>query len=247
MVKESVWNRAWKDTEAFRKSARFFWVWKGLGAAVAGVIGGMIGVWLTPENAERFRQYLYPAIGGAIGIIAGLGLVIACIFIWYMFRAPYRQRDDALALAMKAQKKYESVLLAVRHKLAFNAAVSMIRIFPDSIVVQVGAEFRNTSQEMIELKVTQFKATLSGKTVENPKFSTNSGFINSLQTRDYYFEGIKLEGKPERFLGTLEYEVIYSSVPNTQWYTSARKIGLEFKLEGSSYRTLYRMEEELEE
>jgi len=247
MVKESVWRRAWKDTETFRKSAKFFWIWEVTGATVAGVIGGIIGAWLTPENSGTLQQSLYPAIGGAVGIIVGAVIVFALIFIWHLFRAPYRQRDDAIELAKQVQQKYDSILSVVRHNLAFNAPALRTTIFPDSIAVQVGAEFRNTCQEMIEMKVTKFKATLAGKTVENPKFSTTSGFVSPSQVRQYYFQSIKLEDKPESFLGTLEYEVLYSSVPNTQWYKSARKIALECRLEGLNLRTSYRMEEELEE
>jgi hypothetical protein len=247
MVKESVWHRAWRDTENFRNSAKFFWIWEVMGATVAGVIGGIIGAWQIPENSGTLQQYLYPAIGGAVGIIVGAVIVFVLIFIWHLFRVPYRQRDEAIELAKQVQQKYDSILSVVRHNLAFNAPALRTTIFPDSIAVQVGAEFRNTCQEMIEFKVTKFKVILAGKTVENPKFSTSSGFISPSQVRQYYFESIKLDGKPERFLGTLEYEVLYSSVPNTQWYKSARKMSLEFRLEGVNLKASYQMEEELEE
>ncbi len=214
---------------------------------MAGVIGGIIGAWRIPENSSKLQQYLYPTLGGAVGIIVGAVAVFTLIFIWHLFRAPYRQRDDAIELAKQVQQKYDSILSVVRHNLAFNSAALRTKIFPDSISVQVGAEFHNTCQEMIEMKVTKFKATLGGKTVENPKVSTTSGFIHPLRTRQYYFESIKLEGKPERFSGSLEYEVLYSSVPNTQWYKSARKMALECRLEGSNLRASWQMEEELEE
>lgn len=248
MVKESVWRRAWKDTDNSRTSARFFWIAEVMGAAVAGVIGGMVGAWLIPETAGKSQQYLYPAIGGAVGIIVGFGIVFAFIFIWHLFRAPYEQRDDAIQLAKEVQQKYESILSVVRHKLAFDSPALITKVFSDCITVQVGARFRNACQEeMIEFKVTKFKATVADKTVEHPEFVTSSGFIHPLQTREYYFPIIKLEGKPDRFFGTLEYEVLYSSVPNTQWYKSARKMGLEFKWQGPNLTALYKMEQELEE
>jgi hypothetical protein len=247
MIKESVWRRARKDTEGFRNSAKFFWVWEGLGAALAGGIGGMIGVWMTPENSDRFRQYLYPCIGGIVGIIAGLGLVFAFIFIWNLFRAPYRQRDDALELAMQVQQKYDAVLSPVRYKLAFEGAVSRVKRLRDGIVVQVGVRFRNIGQELIELKIVKLKVILNNKTVEKPKFLTTSGFIHPSQTKDYYFEGIKLEGKPEIVSGTLEYEALYSSVPNTQWYKSARRMLLQVELYKLPVGTSFQIQEELEE
>lgn len=247
MVKESAWSRARRDTENFRNSARFFWIWEVMGAAVAGVIGGMMGAWLTPENPSRFQQYFYPAIGGAVGVIVGLVIVFALIFIWHLFRAPYEQRDDAIELAEQLQQKYNSALSVVQHKLAFDSPALITKVFSDCITVQVGARFRNACQEMIEFKVTKFQVTLAGETVKNPKFVTTSGFISPSQARDYYFQPIKLEGKPKNFLGELEYEVLYSSVPNTQWYKSARKMGLGFRWEGTNLTASYRMEEELEE
>ena len=247
MVKESVWRRAWRDTDTFRNSARFFWIWEVMGAAVAGVIGGMMGAWLTPENPTKFQQYLYPTIGGAVGVIAGFVIVFALIFIWHLFRVPHKQRDDAIELARQVQQKYDSILSVVRHNLAFDCPALMTEVFLDCITVRVGARFRNACQEMIEFKVTRFNVTLAGKTVEDPKFVTSSGFISPSQTRDYYFQPIKLDGKPKSFLGTLEYEVLYSSVPNTQWYKSARKMGLAFRWEGSNLAASYQMEEELEE
>jgi len=247
MVKESVWRRAWKDTENFRNSAKFFWIWEVTGAAVAGVIGGMIGTWLTPESPTKFQQYFCPAIGGAIGVIVGFVIVFALIFTWHLFRAPYKQRDDAIELAEQLQQKYNSGLSVVQRKLAFDSPALITKVFSDCITVQVGAKFRNACQEMIEFKVTKFKATVAGKTVENPKFVTSSGFISPSQIREYYFPSIRLEGKPARFWGMLEYEVLYSSVPNTQWYKSGRKMSLEFRWEGPNLAALYHIEGELEE
>jgi hypothetical protein len=247
MVKESVWRRAWKDTDTFRSSAKFFWIAEVVGAAVAGVIGGMVGASLIPETPSRVQQYLYPAAGGAVGVIVGFVIVFGLIFIWHLFRAPYRQRDDAIELAREIQQRHDSVLSRVRHNLVFDSPVLMTEVFLDCITVRVGARFRNVCQEMIEFKVTKFNVTLAGETVENPKFTTTSGFISPTQTRDYYFQPIKLEGKPKDFLGTLEYEVLYSSVPSTHWYRSTRKMDLRFRWEGTNLTASYQMEEESEE
>jgi hypothetical protein len=247
MVKESVWQRAWKDTKGFRNSDRFFWGWEVIGAAVAGVIGGMIGAWITPENSDKFWQYLYPAIGGVIGIVSGLGIVFAFIFIWYLLRAPYKQRDDAIEMAMEFKKEYESVLSAVQYKLAFEEVVSRLTKFRDGIVVQVGVRLCNIVKEIIELKIVEFKVILNDKTVEKPKYSSISGFIHPSRKKDFYFEGIKLEGDPKVISGTLKYEVIYSSVPNTTWYKSGRRMSIEVNMNILPVRTSYRMLGELEE
>lgn len=247
MVKESVWRRAWKDTKEFRNSDRFFWGWEVMGAAVAGVIGGMIGAWITPENSNKFWQYFYPAIGGTVGIVTGIGIAFAFIFIWYLLRAPYKQRDDAIELAMEFRRKYESVLSGVRYKLAFEGVVATARKLGDGIVVQVGARFCNIGKEIIEFKIMDFKVVLNDKTVEEPKYSTTAGFIHPTKKRDFYFEGIKLEGDRRVVSGTLKYEVIYSSVPNTEWYRSGRRMSIRVNLNILPIKTSYRMLEELEE
>jgi hypothetical protein len=210
----------------------------------------LIGVILF---AHWTRNTTPPLSWWIISLVIGGAILFFVVSFWAFHRVKMerdearKNRDAGIELTKQVQQKDVATLSIVQHKLAFDGGALRTKVFRDCIVVQVGAIFRNTCQEVIEMKVTKFNATVAGKTVENPRFSTTSGFVYPLQTRDYYFEGIRLEGKPKSFLGTLEYEVLYSSVPNTQWYKSTRKMSLEFIWEKSNLKALYRMEEELEE
>jgi hypothetical protein len=102
---ESKFGRAWRDTENFRQSAKSFWIFEVVGAAMFGIIGAASGFWLTPQGANPFQQNLYPAIGGGIGIIVGFIIVFALVFVWNLFCAPYRQLNETrLALSTLQMK-----------------------------------------------------------------------------------------------------------------------------------------------
>ncbi len=91
---ESSWRRAWGDTERFRHTAGSFWGLEIVGASVSGLGGGYVGFLLTPTNATDTQSFLYPAIGAVGGVIFGLGIVFLGIYMWYLFRAPYKQRNE---------------------------------------------------------------------------------------------------------------------------------------------------------
>lgn len=95
---ESVWRRAWRDTERFRHTAGSFWGLEIVGASVLGLGGGYFGFLLTPMNATPTQSFLYPAIGGVVGVIVGLAIVFLGIYMWNLISAPYGQRDEARAL-----------------------------------------------------------------------------------------------------------------------------------------------------
>jgi hypothetical protein len=105
---QSAPRRAWEDTEYFRKSAASFWTMEIVGAAVLGVIGGSVGFLLTPVNPTPFQQYIYPTFGGATGIIGGFILVFCGIFLAKLFRAPYKQRNEARAELLKTANRPEA-------------------------------------------------------------------------------------------------------------------------------------------
>jgi hypothetical protein len=221
--------------------------WEMLGVPLT-FIPLLIGVILFLHWA---RNTTPPLSWWIISLVVG-GAILFFIVSFLAFHRVKMERNEAREntkeLTKESQQKYESILSVVRHKLAFDSPALITKVFSDCITVQVGARFRNTCQEeMIEFKVTKFKATVAEKTVEHPIFITNSGFIHPLQTREYYFPIIKLEGKPDKFWGMLEYEVLYSSVPNTQWYKSGRRMSLEFMWHEANLTALYYIEEELEE
>ncbi|MBI4287805.1 MAG: hypothetical protein HY671_05185 [Chloroflexi bacterium] len=109
MATESVWSRARKDTEHFRQSTKSFWALEVVGTAMFGLVGGFVGHWRIPVDATSEQQFWYPGIGATIGVILGFVLVFAFIFAWHLFRAPYRQRNEALAeIASLTQGKAEN-------------------------------------------------------------------------------------------------------------------------------------------
>lgn len=102
---ESSWRRAQGDTKRFRRSPKSFWGLEIVGAAVLGFGGSLLGFLLTPIDRSRLVQFLYPAAGGVVGIIVGLVLVFFLIFLWNLFRAPYRQRDEQYLRWNEAREK----------------------------------------------------------------------------------------------------------------------------------------------
>jgi hypothetical protein len=87
---ESVWRRAWEDTDHFRHSGLFFWGCEVIGAALFAVIGGL----LLPDNPSKIESALYPSVG----IISGFILVFLGAYIWNLLKAPFRQRNEARTL-----------------------------------------------------------------------------------------------------------------------------------------------------
>lgn len=100
---ETSWQRACKDTEHFRRSGWSFWVWEVVGAAMFGVVGGLVGHWLTPLSSNPFWLFAYPTIGGGIGVVLGFAIVFGLILGWNLFRAPYRQRNEARARVVELE------------------------------------------------------------------------------------------------------------------------------------------------
>lgn len=102
---ESSWHRASTDAEKFRKDSKlWFWGVEIVGAASFGLIGSLIGGNITPSDASKFWQNAYPGIGGAIGVISGFLLAFMGIFVWNLFRAPYRQRNEAYIEIAKLER-----------------------------------------------------------------------------------------------------------------------------------------------
>lgn len=228
---EPTWQRAWEDTESFRQTTKYFWVVEVMGGAVFGVLGGMVGVWLTPANSTAFRQNLYPTVGAAVGLVLGLVLVFGLIYLWNLFRAPYRQRNDAQKLAEHLQQQCDIVLDSVRFGLAFDdATIDTGRSPKEEPIVIVGIKLQNTSKELIQYKLINFKVILDGKTVENPTFQNTDVYVHPGKTSQYFYPAIKGVDMTKPTSGTLDYEIHYSSVPNKYWYKTRRKLIIDLEI-----------------
>lgn len=80
-------KRAWEDSKKWLFNNVFPWV---LAFALPGV-GTMLATWLIPLDSPLTLSALYGSLGG----LAGLLLLFGGTYAWNLFRAPYRQRDEA--------------------------------------------------------------------------------------------------------------------------------------------------------
>lgn len=106
-ISQSAYRRACQETESFRKSGWYFWAFEVVGAAVFGVVGALVGYWLTPPDFNQFWQFAWPTIGGGIGIVIGIVVVFLVIFGWNLFRAPYKQRNNARQRIIELETELE--------------------------------------------------------------------------------------------------------------------------------------------
>ncbi len=108
---ESIWRRAWADAEAIRHSTLFFW-----GAEVVGGSGfGAIGAAVTPGDASRWVDILYPAIG----VIIGFTVVFLLILLWKLIRALFHQRNEARNELIKLTAQDINITQKIDHRLLY--------------------------------------------------------------------------------------------------------------------------------
>lgn len=133
LLAQSSPRRAWKDTtESFHK-IWFFW---GVEVVATGAFI-FLGTILTPEDASRLVSAIYPTVGGVIGAIVGFGI----IYLICLFRAPYKQRNEARTLL---ETKRKPIPLPNRNEL-----------------IKAIAEVKTTTLKYIHLQDTQSTRTLA--------------------------------------------------------------------------------------
>lgn len=84
---ESTWKRAARDTRRDMLDTVKYQVL----AVLIAAIGGLVIAFATPANVTPRTQTIW-GIVGALGSAVALVMVI---FVWNLFRAPYRQRNEA--------------------------------------------------------------------------------------------------------------------------------------------------------
>ncbi len=86
---ESVYHRACVDTEKFRKDSRaFFWGVEVVGSGVS----SSLTAWLLWDKSA-LHGWQVALITFAVFVV-GLFIIYVIIFLWNLFRAPYRQRNE---------------------------------------------------------------------------------------------------------------------------------------------------------
>lgn len=88
-MQESTLRRAWNDTISAQKTIRFTW----LGNGGLGVAGGVLLPILATDDAAPVELVPFVVGGGLLGLASAFVL----IYLYYLARAPYRQRDEARA------------------------------------------------------------------------------------------------------------------------------------------------------
>ncbi len=95
-LKQSSWGRARQDTVSSQRTARFMWG----GEGVLAVAGGSWLVQIAPSSATTIEIVGRSVISGLGGLITA----ILIVFAWNVYRAPYKQRDEARANLLEKQK-----------------------------------------------------------------------------------------------------------------------------------------------
>lgn len=92
---ESSWSKAWTDTETCRHTT-FFVLNERIIVLITGFCGTYIGILqtLTFTKPTFSQQYLYAPAGSVLGAIVGLLMLNIGIYLWNVFKAPYRQRNQ---------------------------------------------------------------------------------------------------------------------------------------------------------
>ena len=149
--RETAWQRACKDTVAFRKESNWwFWGVEVVGTAAFATLGGLIGFSCLPANSSAYSQNAYPTVGAAIGAVLGFALAYAGMLGLNLLRAPYRQRDEARQQVRKLeQSQRESKLRPVRDdiSLVYDSFFSIcIERFQDGTEIHRIGLFNNSSQ-----------------------------------------------------------------------------------------------------
>jgi hypothetical protein len=98
---ESVWDRASKDTENFRNSNRW-WFW-GVDVLGSATLAGLTTTFII----NTLPNWLVGVLT-FFAFVFGMAIIYGFIYLWNLFRAPYRQRNELRKLVESQKKPFDS-------------------------------------------------------------------------------------------------------------------------------------------
>lgn len=99
-MQESTWRRAQKDSKIWLLGHIIAWFF----AYILPGGGTVLATWLIPSpNTISWENALLGFLGGFVGLL----LFVVVVYVWNLFRAPYRQRDEAWGSNQKLKDKLE--------------------------------------------------------------------------------------------------------------------------------------------
>ena len=203
-INQSAFARAIKDTASAQRSAKFMWGGEGV-FAVAG------GAWLAqiaPLGATTIEIVIRSVIGG----LGGLAVAFVIIFLWYCFRTPYIQRNEAReALKVipgatpdtpKIPSPPQLIISYQKHIFGFDNGVPIITVWAEYRPTLVG----NMRIESIELR-------LVGQHISSLDWKVNE--VN----QDCWFVSDNKFKLPDG-IGSGEHDVTLAAFANGEWWGS---------------------------
>ena len=128
---DPAWKRAWKDSVAAQRSARFMWG----GEVVVAASFGAGAVALGGIHATVFEQMVRVALGGVTGLLTAF--ILTFVF-QLLVRAPYKQRDEARAEALRRQDWAVSLKEAIVNDIETHPDTSLVEISRRLHVIDTG-------------------------------------------------------------------------------------------------------------
>ena len=130
-----------------------------------GLGGAFLGFGLTPINATQQSQFAYPAVGGGIGVILGFVIVFGLIFVWNLFRAPYKQRDEA---RQRIRDIEEAMLPHISVKAHSGRRISDWEKTEHLMWAELQVTNTNTEKELNDVEVNIVKCLTIAKKQDSP-------------------------------------------------------------------------------
>ena len=108
---ESSWARAGRDTDNFRSKRLWFW---GVEVVGSGAIAGLTALLLWDRSTLPGWEVGLITFGVFVG---GFFLIYGMVYLRFLFRAPYRQRDEAREETVSEKGTFKNKIAELQSKL----------------------------------------------------------------------------------------------------------------------------------